>query len=158
MRLIRKSQSATEYAIFIAAVLVGLLALQVYYSRAVKGNVKSRADSIGEQLDTKDGYTLETRSVSSRTSDTGYNGTSGSWSNSTIDSTGAGTSEIDAITEGTNNRATLLGNNYQGGEVSQTDYVQEGSLGGGMLGAHGTATTGNFSNTGVSVYNDTGAN
>jgi len=81
----RKAQGATEYAIFIAAVLAGLLALQVYYSRSVKGKVKSSAESIGEQYELNAAhYTSTSRSVSSRNSATNTGG--GVWSNSTINS------------------------------------------------------------------------
>ena len=80
----RKAQGATEYAIFIAAVLAGLLALQVYYSRAVKGKVKSSAESIGEQFDLNAAnYTSTSRSISSHNSATNT-AAGGAWSNNTI--------------------------------------------------------------------------
>jgi len=62
----KKGQGATEYAIFIAAVLAGLIAMQVYYQRSVKGNMRSRADSIGEQYDNEGTYNANSSSFSFR--------------------------------------------------------------------------------------------
>lgn len=47
----RKGQSTLEYALLIAAVVAGLVMMQVYVKRGVGGKVKSSADDIGEQFD-----------------------------------------------------------------------------------------------------------
>lgn len=89
----KKAQGATEYAIFIAAVLAGLLALQVYYKRSVQGNTKSRADSIGEQYNVKDAtYKKEFNSFSTRNSQSGLTAAAsgyGGWSKSKVSDDGA---------------------------------------------------------------------
>jgi len=118
----RKAQGATEYAIFIAAVLAGLLALQVYYSRAVKGKVKSSAESIGEQFELNTAnYTTTTASASGQTSAVNT-GKAGEWSNTTTL---------------TANNATLTGFvptsygtiTYAGGQVSKTTTIGNMSTG-----------------------------
>jgi hypothetical protein len=64
----KKAQGATEYAIFIAAVLVGLIGLQIYFQRAVAGNMKSRSDSVGEQFSFSSKGSTTTKSVQGRSS------------------------------------------------------------------------------------------
>jgi hypothetical protein len=66
----RRAQSAVEYAIFIAAVLLGLVGLQIYFQRAVGGNLKSKSDSIGDQFSLKQSSFSETTSVQGRHSET----------------------------------------------------------------------------------------
>jgi hypothetical protein len=167
---IRKAQGATEYAIFIAAVLAGLLALQVYYQRAVKGNMKERADSIGEQLNTADDafYNRESRSVSGRVSVTNVNidgsvrETDDPWSNSVVATAGTadGGTDVDAsFASGfrgrTGNAAFATGANaWVGGEVSSSEYVTATSSGTG-LGSHGVNNLGNVTTEG-SVWQDAG--
>ena len=50
LRLSRKAQSSLEYAVLIAIVAGGLIAMQVYVKRAFQGNMQSSADDIGEQF------------------------------------------------------------------------------------------------------------
>lgn len=45
----RKGQSTLEYAILIAVVVGGLLAIQTYVGRALKGRLRGSTDDIGEQ-------------------------------------------------------------------------------------------------------------
>lgn len=45
----RKGQSTLEYAVIIAVVVAGLLAMQTYMKRAVQGKLRQSTDSIGEQ-------------------------------------------------------------------------------------------------------------
>lgn len=134
LRKMKKAQGATEYAIFIAAVLAGLLALQVYYSRSVKGNMKGRADSIGEQLNTGDDalYVRESRSVSGRMSTTNTGAEGGAWSrnavadNGQVDTSFIGGFRSKTATAGSStgaNAASHYASNYKGGELSSTEYV-----------------------------------
>lgn len=47
----KKGQSTLEFAILIAAVVAGLIALQIYMKRGVSGKLKGGVDEIGEQYD-----------------------------------------------------------------------------------------------------------
>jgi len=47
----RKGQSTLEYALLIAAVVAGLLVMQMYVKRGMSGRVKSASDELGEQYD-----------------------------------------------------------------------------------------------------------
>ena len=47
----RKGQSTLEYAIVIALVVGGLLAMQHYVKRSYQGKLKSASDEMGEQFD-----------------------------------------------------------------------------------------------------------
>lgn len=47
----RKGQSTLEYAIIIAVVVGGLLAMQHYVKRGYQGKLKSAADDMGQQFD-----------------------------------------------------------------------------------------------------------
>ena len=158
MRLTRKSQSATEYAIFIAAVLVALLALQVYYSRAVKGNVKTRADSVGEQFNTKANSVLESRSVSGRNSVTGYNstGNDGDWSKSTIlKSDSAATAKFSSVIGGVSKSGVLVDSYANaGGEASSTAYVKE--FDDKKIGTSTNVTVADFNDAPKSAWDDSG--
>lgn len=131
----KKAQGATEYAIFIAAVLAGLLALQVYYKRAVQGNTKSRADSIGEQF-SMDNYTFDksSHSISSRQTQTGSASANGWMRSSVTDGTANGVDDL------RDNVATLMGSATKtnknagqgvitGGEVSFSTDTMDTSVG-----------------------------
>lgn len=165
LRKLKKAQGATEYAIFIAAVLAGLLALQVYYSRSVKGNMKGRADSIGEQFDNKGGeYVRESRSASA----------SRSFSNMNL--TGTGYDEYNdrqslnvmATKEEADNikgdwldvfGKSKVRNHYDSGAVSSTEYVDANDFGtvptdGADFGTHGYASMGAIEGGSESVFSD----
>ena len=47
----RKGQSTLEYAIIIAVVIAGLLAMQHYVKRGYEGRLKGASDDMGEQFD-----------------------------------------------------------------------------------------------------------
>ncbi len=49
MRRTNKAQSTLEYAVIIAVVAGGLLAMQYYMQRGIQGKLRSSSDSIGEQ-------------------------------------------------------------------------------------------------------------
>lgn len=50
-RIHKKGQSTLEYAMLIAAVVAGLLMMQIYVKRGIGGRVKSASDDLGEQFD-----------------------------------------------------------------------------------------------------------
>lgn len=47
----KHGQSTLEYAILIAAVVAGLVMMQIYLKRGIGGRLKGGADNIGEQFD-----------------------------------------------------------------------------------------------------------
>ena len=47
----RRGHSTLEYALLVAAVVAGLVMMQIYLKRGVGGRLKSGADDIGEQFD-----------------------------------------------------------------------------------------------------------
>lgn len=47
----KHGQSTLEYAILIAAVVAGLVMMQIYLKRGIGGRLKSGADNIGDQFD-----------------------------------------------------------------------------------------------------------
>ncbi len=47
----RKGQSTVEYALIIAVVVAGLLAMQYYVKRGYSGRLKSAADDMGDTYD-----------------------------------------------------------------------------------------------------------
>ncbi len=47
----RKGQSTVEYALIIAVVVAGLLAMQFYVKRGYSGRLKSAADDMGDTYD-----------------------------------------------------------------------------------------------------------
>jgi len=46
-----KGQSTLEYALIVAVVVGGLLAMQIYMKRGVQGKLRESTDQIGEQFD-----------------------------------------------------------------------------------------------------------
>jgi len=159
---LRKAQGATEYAIFIAAVLIGFIALQVYYQRAVKGNIKQRADSVGDQFTANAVYSSQSVSQSVRSSDSGFttvaapDGTnSTAWSNSKI--LGSAGSDFEtklrAAKSPTKGKAAdimaplIAGKGYAGVEYSSSDYISQGAANTGVIGTHATMKSGDIANT-----------
>jgi len=134
----------------------------VYYQRAVKGNVKSRADSIGEQLDTSVGaqYVREQRSVSARETDmnTGIAGSSqwmnSSVSNATTASAADGIGGLRTAIGSMGLNAKFTGATYRGGEVSSSEYVD--SFGTTATAGHSTYNMTEISGGGKSVWQDGG--
>lgn len=47
----QKAQSTLEYALIVAVVVAGLIAMQIYMKRGVQGKLRSSADDIGAQFD-----------------------------------------------------------------------------------------------------------
>lgn len=67
MRLNKRGQSTLEYAVIIAVVVAGLIAMQVYFRRGFMGRMRSSTDDIGDQFEPEQftsTYTTTTRSVS----------------------------------------------------------------------------------------------
>ncbi|MBI2495486.1 MAG: hypothetical protein HYY90_05025 [Candidatus Omnitrophica bacterium] len=50
MRGNKRAQSATEYAVILAAACLAMVAMQLYAKRAVQGRLKAGTDTIGEQF------------------------------------------------------------------------------------------------------------
>jgi hypothetical protein len=65
MRLLnKKGQNTLEYAVLIAVVVGGLLAIQTYLGRAIKGRARSSIDNIGSQYSAGDmtgEYTIDVK-------------------------------------------------------------------------------------------------
>lgn len=66
MLIKRRAQSTLEYALIIAVVVGGLIAMQVYVKRGLQGRLKSAADDIGEQY--SPGHTTGVTTVHSNSS------------------------------------------------------------------------------------------
>ncbi len=67
MRLNKRAQSTLEYAVVIAIIVGGLLAMQMYIKRGVQGRLKQASDDIGEQYSpgqSKSDYTTQAHSYS----------------------------------------------------------------------------------------------
>lgn len=64
----RKAQSTLEYAIIIAVVVAGLIAMQAYMKRGLQGKLRQASDEIGEQF--SPGQTTGTVNVTSKYSTT----------------------------------------------------------------------------------------
>lgn len=47
----KKGQSAMETGLLVMAIVVALIAMQVYIKRAIQGHLRSNVESIGEQYD-----------------------------------------------------------------------------------------------------------
>lgn len=66
----KRAQSTLEYAVIIAVVVAGLLAMQFYIERGLKGKLRTSTDNIGEQYApglTTGTYTTTTGSTSAET-------------------------------------------------------------------------------------------
>lgn len=155
---LKKAQGVTEYAIFIAAVLAGFIALQIYFQRAVKGNLKQRSDALGEQFTTTQDYTIQRTTQTDRESYTGYwdDGFNVYTSKSTIlhdlEDTGFGGGSFEADLE--NAGAKLLEDRgYAHHEVSTGDYV-DATQGGGDMGTHSSMPSGKIAT--ISPWEDAG--
>ena len=56
----KKAQGTLEYAALIAVIAAGLIFMQAYLKRGYQGNLKSKADELGEQY-SPDTYTSHTQ-------------------------------------------------------------------------------------------------
>lgn len=66
----RRAQNTLEYAILIAIVAIGLLAMQNYVKRGFQGMLRERADDLGEQFSpgyTTYNYSITTNSTTNQT-------------------------------------------------------------------------------------------
>jgi len=50
IRLNKRAQSTLEYAVVIAVIVAGLVAMQVYLKRGMQGRLRQASDDIGEQF------------------------------------------------------------------------------------------------------------
>lgn len=66
----KKGQSTLEYALLIAAVIAGLVMMQMQIKRGIAGRLKSATDEIGEQYDPTKFESSYTTVSSSRRQDT----------------------------------------------------------------------------------------
>jgi len=139
---IKKSQSIAEYSIFIAAVIGGLIVMQVYFQRAVKDNFKTRSDAVGSQFTTTQDYVIEKQSSTLRSTDAGYlaDGSTVYWSKSEILNNEADSGIAES---GWLGQLTAAGKKlaYEHNEISTTDYVTA-APGSGNVGTHGTFDSG----------------
>ncbi|MBM3246502.1 MAG: hypothetical protein FJZ13_04160 [Candidatus Omnitrophica bacterium] len=73
IRLNKGAQSTLEYAVIIAVVVAGLVAMQVYIKRGFQGRLRQASDDIGEQFSPGNttGTTTTTSSVTSEETVTG---------------------------------------------------------------------------------------
>lgn len=150
----KKSQSITEYTLFIAAVIAGLIALQVYFQRGVKGNIKQRADSIGSQFTADEDYTIEETSQVVRSSESGYVNKSGSefWSFSEVQDTAGGSGVAPNVSNdwisSLSNAGAKKTSDYSsiGSQYSSTDYVEADEGTEGDIGEHGSFDSGVLAN------------
>lgn len=72
IRLLRKSkgQSTLEYAILIVVVIMALIGVQGYISRAVQGRQRDASDQIGEQFHAGSAWSNMTRTTSATINET----------------------------------------------------------------------------------------
>ena len=59
----KRGQSTLEYALLIAVIVAGLIAMQVYLKRGYQGRLRESTDQIGEQY--SPGYTTGTTTITS---------------------------------------------------------------------------------------------
>jgi len=85
----KRGQSTLEYAVIIAVVVAGLIAMQTYIKRGMQGKLRSSTDSIGEQY--SPGITTGT-----------YTTTSGSTTSEAVTPAGVNTTNV---TRGTQTRS-----------------------------------------------------
>jgi uncharacterized protein (UPF0333 family) len=92
----KQGQSTLEYALLIAAVVAGLIMMQIYLKRGIGGRLKGGADNIGEQFDPV-------------VFSSSYNMTSGSTRNETV-SNGVTMSKLTAVENNTRSGNETVGN------------------------------------------------
>jgi len=75
IRLNKRAQSTLEYAVIIAVVVAGLVAMQVYIKRGMQGRLRQASDDIGEQFSPGNttGTTTTTSNVTSEENVVGGN-------------------------------------------------------------------------------------
>ena len=70
----KKGQSTLEYAMIIAVVVGGLIAMQIYMKRSVQGKLRQSTDSIGGQFEAANTTSTITRTHVGKTVSTVTNG------------------------------------------------------------------------------------
>jgi Flp pilus assembly pilin Flp len=98
-----KGQSTLEYALIVAVVVGGLIAMQIYMKRGVQGKLRESTDQIGEQFD------AEKTTVSRTTTRTG----------STVQEVKAG------VTTSYTGSADSTGSSVQGSAETRTETGSE---------------------------------
>lgn len=91
----RKAQSTLEYAIIIAVVIAGLIAMQFYIKRGQQGRLRSASDDMGKQFDPLHTGTNSVSNYNSNSSENINAGTTSSNSSSNQDKTGS--ENVDAL-------------------------------------------------------------
>jgi hypothetical protein len=81
----RKAQSTLEYAIIIAVVIAGLIAMQFYIKRGQQGRLRQATDDMGKQFDPVNTTGSTTTNYTSNSQENIAAGTTNSNSNSTQD-------------------------------------------------------------------------
>lgn len=85
MRRKRNGQSTLEYAVLIALVVGGLLAMQIYMKRGSMGKLKAAADDLGSQFQPdQSSWNITSKVTTSRTQTTVEDGSSGEAVNSDL--------------------------------------------------------------------------
>jgi Flp pilus assembly pilin Flp len=146
----RRGQALIEYSIMFAVVVIVIVAIQLYFKRAVQGRWKSSSDQIGEQFTTGEFYSIETRQSSARKEQTGATTQIGNgfWTESAV--------ELNEFNSAGGSTLAGVGSKigaYNGAEITQTDYInQAGALGTGNLGTHAVFSSGQMANK--SLFND----
>ena len=140
----RKGQSILEYAILMGVIVAVVIAIQIYVKRAVHGNLKSRADQIGEQFTTGEVYTKQNISQTARREErlTGDADGTGAWEKSKIQA------KDDAAWMSNLGAYQQKGGDYKGAEINVTDYVEQ-DTGAGVVGVHGTMDSGVLKDVGL---------
>ena len=144
----RRGQSVLEYSLMVVVLIVVILAMNVYFKRALQGKWKSTSDQIGKQFTTNEFYTTETRQQSAREEVTGTAGevASNNWTRSSIMNGG----QFGATTIGIAGVGGIEPS-YTGHETTRTDYVKQ-AVAAKALGAHGTFDSGKLSN--IKLFDD----
>lgn len=68
-----KGQGTLEYALIIAVVVAGLIAMQIYIKRGVQGKLRESTDSVGEQFEATNTSSTITRTHTGKTVSTTAN-------------------------------------------------------------------------------------
>ena len=148
----QRGQSVLEYSLMVVVLIVVILAMNVYFKRALQGRWKETSDQVGKQFTTNEFYTIETRQQSAREEVTGTSGelndtTGPNWTRSSIMNGGQFTGSSIGIAD-VGGKET---NGYTGHETTRSDYVNQ-VVGGHQLGAHGTFDSGKLSN--IKLFDD----
>ena len=70
----KKGQSTLEYAVIIAVVVAGLLAMQMYIKRGIQGRFRQASDDIGDQFSADTTTSNFTTNINTAQKETSSNG------------------------------------------------------------------------------------